>query len=43
MAGILTLLAEFMAKAIIIGGFLGLMTRTGNILIRAVSGKEDVL
>lgn len=43
MGGILTVLAGFLAKAVVIGAFMGVFVRAGNIFIRAVSGKEDIL
>lgn len=43
MEGIFTVLAGFLAKAVIIGAFMGVFVRAGNIFIRAISGKEDIL
>lgn len=43
MSGILTVLSGFLAKAVIIGAFMGVFVRAGNIFIRAISGKEDIL
>ena len=43
MAGILTVVCSFLAKAGVVGGVMGLMVRCLNIWIRAWSGKEDIL
>lgn len=43
MAGILTVVCSFLAKAGIIAAVMGIMTRVLNIWIRAWSGKEDIL
>ena len=43
MQSIFNVCADFMSEAIIIGMFLGVLVRCGNYLIRAVSGKEDIL
>lgn len=41
MAGLLSVLAEFMGQAILIATVLGLTCRAGNIFVRAAMGKED--
>lgn len=43
MGGILTVVCSFLAKAGVVAGVMGLMTRALNIWIRAWSGKEDIL
>ena len=41
MSAIFTVIAEFMSEAIVIACFIGVLTRVGNIFVRAVQGKED--
>lgn len=41
MAGLLSVLAEFMGQAILIAAVIGATCRVGNIFIRAVTGKEE--
>lgn len=43
MSGIYEVIAEFMSEAIVIACFIGIVTRCGNILVRAFTGKEDIL
>lgn len=43
MSGIFEVVGEFLANAVILGAFIGVFVRCGNIFIRAVSGKEDIL
>lgn len=43
LAGILTVVASYMAKAGVVGLVFGIITRLLNIWIRAWSGKEDIL
>lgn len=43
MSGIYAILAEFLAEAVVLGAFIGVFVRCGNIFIRAISGKEDIL
>lgn len=42
LGGVLKTLAEFLAQAIIVAGFMGVVCRGGNMLVRAISGKEDI-
>lgn len=42
MHGIFQVLGEFLAQAIIIASFMGVLCRGGNMLVRAISGKEDI-
>ena len=43
MLGILSVVCTFLAKAGVVAGVIGIMTRVLNIWIRAWSGKEDFL
>ena len=43
MLGMIAVVTKFMAEAIIVAAVFGIMTRGGNILVRAFSGKEDFL
>lgn len=42
MQGIFSLIAEFFGYAIIVASTFGILTRGGNMLVRAISGKEDI-
>lgn len=42
MLGIFEVLGQFLAHAIIVAGFMGIISRGGNMLVRAISGKEDI-
>lgn len=42
MGGILATVGGFLAKAAIIAGFMGIMSRCFNMFVRAWSGKEDI-
>lgn len=41
MEGIINLVCNYYGFAIIIAGIMGILTRVGNIIVRAFSGKED--
>ncbi len=41
MEAVLFLVCEHFGYAIIIAGVMGILTRVGNMLVRAFSGKED--
>lgn len=43
MSGIYEVVCSFLAEAVILGCLMGVFVRCGNIFIRAVSGKEDIL
>lgn len=43
MEGIYSVLAGYLAEAITLAVFLGLVTRVGNIFVRVATGKEDWL
>mgnify|MGYP003289379778 CR=1 FL=1 len=42
MAGMFAEVAEFFGYAIIMASVFGILTRGGNMFVRAVSGKEDI-
>lgn len=42
MAAMFALIAEFFGYAIVVASVFGILTRGGNIFVRAVSGKEDI-
>ncbi len=41
MEAIFKIIGDYYAYAIIIAGFMAILSRVGNILVRAFSGKED--
>lgn len=43
MEAIFKIIGEYYAFAIIVGAFMGILSRVGNIIIRAFSGKEDFI
>ena len=43
MAAIYSILADYLSDAILLGVFIGLVVRVGNIFIRVATGKEDWL
>lgn len=42
MAGIYAVLVEPLANMIMVAAFLGIVGRVGNMIVRAISGKEDI-
>lgn len=42
MEGIFTVVSEFFGYAIIVASVFGILTRGGNMFVRAISGKEDI-